>query len=119
MSTEMTVTDWPVAAAAGAKRSVLAEDLELDGDVTSLGPVEVLGKIRGAVRAPDVLISAEGQVDGHVSAINLSVFGTIDGTIMAKAVLLCGSARVQADITHELITIETGAQFDGNLKRKR
>jgi cytoskeletal protein CcmA (bactofilin family) len=119
MSMEMTVTNWPVAATAGAKRSVLADDLELDGDVTSLGPVEVLGKIRGAVRAPDVLIAAGGRVDGQVAAHNLSVFGTINGTITAKSVLLCGSAQVQADITHDLITIDTGAQFDGSLRRKR
>lgn len=118
MSTEMTVTDWP-AAATGAKPSVLAEDLELDGDVTSQGPVEILGRVRGAVRAPDVLISAGGQVLGHVAALNLSVLGTVEGTIAAKAVVLAGSAQVRADITHDLITIETGAQFDGSLKRKR
>ena len=118
MGTEMTVTDWPVVASGDAARSRLAEDLEIDGDVSSAGPVDILGRIVGTVRAPDVLISASGHVDGQVTALNLSVLGTIDGTIAAKSVSLSGSSRVKADITHEKITIEAGALFEGNLKRK-
>ncbi|MGV8987131.1 MAG: bactofilin family protein [Cypionkella sp.] len=112
------MTEWPIAAAGGAARSRLAEDLEIDGDVSSAGPVDIMGKITGTVRAPEVLVSAGGRVAGQVAALNLSVLGTIDGTIVAKTVSLSGSARVQADITHETITIETGAQFEGSLKRK-
>ena len=118
MGTEMTVTDWPVAAPGGAARSRLAEDLEIDGDVSSAGPVDILGRIVGTVRAPDVVISLSGRVAGQVTALSVSVLGTIDGTIAAKSVTLYGSSRVQADITHEAITIETGALFEGNLKRK-
>lgn len=102
----------------GAARSRLSEDLEIDGDVSSAGPVDILGRIVGKVRAPDVLISASGHVDGQLTTLNLSVLGTIDGTIAAKTVVLSGSSRVQADITHETIRIESGAQFEGSLKRK-
>ena len=116
MSMEVTTTDWP--AGIGARRSLLAEDLEIDGDVSSAGPVDITGKITGTVRAPDVVVSATGYVSGQVTALNLSVLGAINGIIEAKSVSLSGSARVQADITHELITIETGAQFEGSLKRK-
>jgi cytoskeletal protein CcmA (bactofilin family) len=118
MGTEMTVTDWPVAASSGAARSELAEDLEIDGDVTSSGPVDILGKITGSVRAPDVLISANGRVAGRVTALQVSVLGTVDGSIAAQSVSLAGSSRVHADITHETIIIETGAAFEGSLKRK-
>lgn len=118
MGTEMTVTNWPVAAPGGAARSRFAEDLEIDGDVSSAGPVDILGRIVGTVRAPDVLISASGRVAGQVTALNLSVLGTIDGTIAEKSVSLSGSSHVQADITHEAITVETGALFEGSLKRK-
>lgn len=118
MATEVTVTDWPTAAPGGAARSRIAEDLEIDGDISSTGPVDILGRIVGTVRSPDLLISANGRVAGQVTALNLSVLGTIDGTIAAKSVTLYGSSRVQADITHETITIETGALFEGNLKRK-
>lgn len=110
--------DWPTTALGSATRSRLAEDLEIDGDVSSSGPVDIPGRITGTVRAPDVLVSTSGRVAGQVMALNLSVLGTIEGAIVAKSVSLSGSSRVQADINHETITIETGAQFEGSLKRK-
>ena len=118
MSMEMTTTDWPVAAPVGAQCSLLAEDLEIDGDVSSAGPVDITGKVIGTVRAPDVVICATGCVLGQVTARSLSVLGKINGAIDAKFVVLCGSAQVSADIAHQLITIETGAQFEGSLKRR-
>ncbi len=68
----MTVTDWPVASPVGAQRSLLAESVEIDGDVSSAGPVDITGKITGTARAPDVLISATAHVVGHVKALNIS-----------------------------------------------
>ncbi len=118
MGTEMTKAEWPIAAANSAARSHLAEDLEIDGDVNTTGPIDVMGKITGTLTAPEVLVSATGRIAGQVTALDISVLGTIDGTIAAKSVLLSGSARVQADITHETIAVETGADFEGRLKRK-
>lgn len=117
MTTEMTVTDWPVAAPGGAARSRLAEDLEIDGVVISSGPIDVLGGITGAVRAPDVLIAAGGRIEGQVTALALTVLGSLDGTVVAKTVSLAASAQVQADISYELISIEAGARFEGSLRR--
>ncbi|OYU37422.1 MAG: cell shape determination protein CcmA [Pseudorhodobacter sp. PARRP1] len=118
MGTEMTMAEWPIAAANSAARSRLAEDLEIDGDVTTTGPIDVMGKITGSLTAPEVLLLATGRIAGQVTALDISVLGTIDGTLAAKSVLLSGSARVQADITHETIAVEAGAQFEGRLKRK-
>ena len=112
------MAEWPMAAANSAAPSRLAEDLEIDGDVSTTGPIQVMGKITGSLTAPDVIVSATGRIEGQVTALEISVLGTIDGTIAAKSVLLTGSARVQADITHEAINVETGAQFEGRLKRK-
>ena len=88
--------------------------MEIDGDVSTTGPIDVMGSLT----APEVLVSVTGRIAGQVTALDISVLGTIDGTIAAKSVLLSGSARVQADITHETIAVEAGAQFEGRLKRK-
>ena len=90
----------------------MAEDLEIDGDVSSSGPIDVTGKITGSVRDSDVLVTAAGRVSGHVTALNLFIHGTIDGTIEARTVTLSSAAKVQANITHDLMTMETGARFE-------
>lgn len=118
MNKEMTMTDWPDAAPEGATRSLLAEDLVIDGEVSSSGPIDVTGKITGSVRASDVLVTAAGRVSGRITAQNVFVHGSVDGTIEARAVTLSSTAKVQADITHDLMTMETGARFEGRMKRR-
>lgn len=99
---------WPDPAGANARRSVLAHDLVVEGDVTSSGPVDVQGKITGSVRAPDLVIAGSGRVEGSVVANDLSVLGAVSGTISARNLQLAPSAVVHADISHERIAVEAG-----------
>jgi cytoskeletal protein CcmA (bactofilin family) len=110
---------WPEPAKSSARRSVLASDLVIEGDITSSGPVDVQGIVSGQVRAPEIMIGVSGKIDGAVIAHALSVLGHISGTIDARNVSLSASAMVQADVTHERISIESGAHLEGQLKRLR
>lgn len=110
---------WPAPAKPGAQRSLLAEDLVIDGDVASTGPVEVRGKVRGQVSSPDLLISLTARIEGPALADALTVQGHVSGTVDARAVSLAASAVVHADIIHASISIEAGAEVEGQLKRVR
>lgn len=110
-------TKWPEPAKAGARRSILAADLVIEGDVTSIGPVDVQGRVAGQVKAPDILIAPTGAIDGTALAHDLAVQGHISGAVEAHTVSLSASAVIHADITHERIAIEAGAQIEGQLKR--
>lgn len=102
---------------AGARRSILAADLVVDGDVASTGPVDVQGRVAGQVKAPDILIAPTGAINGTALAHNLSVQGHISGSLETHTVSLSASAVIQADVTHERIATESGAQIEGQLKR--
>ncbi|MFT4148602.1 MAG: polymer-forming cytoskeletal protein [Paracoccaceae bacterium] len=110
-------TKWAEPAKAGARRSILAADLVIEGDVTSTGPVDVQGRVAGQVKAPEVLISPTGTIDGTALAHDLAVQGQISGAVEAHTVSLSASAVIQADVTHERIAIESGAEIEGQLKR--
>jgi cytoskeletal protein CcmA (bactofilin family) len=110
--------NWPDAAKANARRSVLASDLVVEGDVTSDGPVDVQGRIVGSARAPEVFVASTGRIEGAVTAHSLSVHGFISGSIEARHVQLSPSAVVRADVLHERIAIEAGAELEGRLQRK-
>jgi len=109
---------WPDPAGADVGRSVFAPDLVVEGDVTSSGSIDVLGKVVGSLRAPEVFVAASGRVEGSVVAHDLVVFGAVAGTISARKVQLAPSAVVQADVIHERIAIEAGAELEGRLQRK-
>lgn len=109
---------WPDPASSNARGSVFAKDLVLDGDVTSSGPVDVQGSVVGSLRAPDIVVAASGRVEGSVIAHDLVVLGAVAGTISARNVQLSRGALVQADVIHERIAIEAGAELEGKLQRK-
>lgn len=112
------IPNWPEAAHANARRSLLAADLVIDGDVTSDGPVDVHGKIVGSASAPAVVVAATGRIEGRVSAHDLSVLGFVSGSASAHNVQLSSNAVVHADVLHERIVIEAGAILEGRLQRR-
>ncbi len=109
---------WPEPTGANLRRSVLAADLIVEGDVSSSGPVDVQGNVIGAVCAPVVAVSGSGRVEGAIRADDLTVLGVISGDILARQVRLAPSAVVHADVTHDRIVIEPGAELEGRLARK-
>lgn len=111
------IPSWPEAALANARRSLFAEDLVIEGDVSSDGPVDVHGKIVGSARAPEVVVAATGRIEGTVSAHDLSVLGFVSGSASARNVQLSPSAEVHADVLHERVVIEAGAVLEGRLQR--
>ena len=84
----------------------------IDGDVTSDGPVDVLGKIVGSASAPEVVVAATGRIEGTVSAHDLFVLGFVSGSVSARHVQLSLSAVVNADVLHERVVIEAGAVLE-------
>jgi cytoskeletal protein CcmA (bactofilin family) len=109
---------WPEAARAITPRSIIAGDLVIEGDATSEGPLDVHGKIIGSARAPEVVVATTGRVEGSVSAHDLTVLGFISGSVSARHVQLAPTAVVHADVLHERIAIEAGAELEGRLERR-
>jgi cytoskeletal protein CcmA (bactofilin family) len=109
---------WPDPASSHARRSVFAQDLVIEGDATSSGPIEVQGNVVGSLRAPEITVAGSGRVEGSVVAHDLVVLGAVSGRVSARNVQLAPSAVVQADVTHARIAIEAGAELEGRLQRK-
>mgnify|MGYP003563596479 FL=1 len=109
---------WPDPVSPNARRSIFAQDLVVEGDATSSGPIEVQGNVVGSLRAPEITVAGSGRVEGSVAAHDLSVLGAVSGTISARNVQLAPSAMVHADVIHERIAIEAGAELEGRLQRK-
>lgn len=100
--------------------SVIAHDITIMGDISGDGELHVDGVIRGDVRVARLSIGETGHIEGTVIAEALENRGRIVGSITAKQVRLMGSCFVDGDITHEQLTMESGAFFQGrSLKFQR
>lgn len=97
--------------------SVIANNVNVLGNLVSDGILDIDGQIDGNVRAEIVTLRPNGRIRGDLMAAEVFVHGTVDGLIKAQAVNLFSSAVVHGTIMHETITVEDGAQVDGKLKR--
>jgi cytoskeletal protein CcmA (bactofilin family) len=57
-------------------------------------------------------------VEGDVVGEELTIGGTVKGTIHASRVKLNSTAVVEADIFHRSLSIEENARFEGSSKRE-
>ena len=94
-------------------KSILAADLRITGEISSLGQIEILGEVDGNVAARGLVVGTEGRVSGTVSADTVEVKGVLSGSVKSQTFALRASAEVQADVTYTTLTIESGAQIEG------
>ncbi len=99
--------------------SVLGADLSITGDVVSAGPVRLDGRLEGDIRAPHLTVGAGARVSGRIEAELARIDGTVSGNLDVRDVLLSETAKVTGDILHQNLSIEFGAQVEGNFKRRQ
>ena len=100
--------------------SVIGDDVTITGSITGQGELHLDGTVRGEVTVERLSIGETGQVEGNVTAETVDIRGKLTGTISAKQVKLYGTAHVDGDITHEQLSMEPGAYFQGrSLKFQR
>lgn len=96
-----------------SSKSILAADLRITGEISSLGQIDILGEVDGNVAARALVVGTEGRVSGTVSADTVEVKGVLSGSVKSQTFALRASAEVQADVTYTTLTIESGAQIEG------
>lgn len=103
---------------AGDKATVIQRDLVVTGAVMTDGMVELHGKLTGDLFAKRVLIGPGALLKGDIVAENVEVAGEIDGRVTARLVRLAPTARIKGAILHQRLSIDDGAEFEGNVLRK-
>ena len=103
---------------ATVKPSVITEGLHVTGNLASGGELLVDGSVTGDIHVRGLTIGASGKVEGKVVAEEITVSGTVDGQISAKTVTIGRTARVTGDVLHDVLSIESGAEFQGRCQRR-
>ncbi len=98
--------------------SVLSSDLTIKGNVTTTGDIQIEGMVEGDIRAHLLTVGETATVKGECIADDVVVNGRVVGCVRGLKVRLTASARVEGDIIHKTIAIESGAHFEGSVKRE-
>ena len=95
--------------------SLVGAGTTIEGKISTEGSIRIDGKLIGEVRAKaNAAIGSAGNVEGSVTAKNISVSGRVKGTVTASEKLILESKSVmQGDIRAARLVIDEGAMFDG------
>lgn len=100
--------------------SLFAQGLTIRGDVVGDVEVHLDCAVLGDVKVGKLIVGPNARIEGSIVAQAIEIHGLVIGSVTAQAVRLHGTARVDGDITHEQLAMETGAEFQGrSLKFRR
>lgn len=100
-----------------ATPTILSRDLKIEGDITSLGLIEIEGAIKGTIRGNVVIIRENGVVEGDLIAESLNIRGNFLGNIRAKTISVSSKAVINGVIEYQTLCVEDGASIDGQFKK--
>jgi cytoskeletal protein CcmA (bactofilin family) len=113
--------DIPAAGAAPKPKpapSILSSDLVVKGNMKTTGDIQIEGMIDGDIRAHLLTVGEGATVKGEIVADDVVVNGRVIGRVRGLKVRLTSTARVEGDIIHKTIAIESGAHFEGSVQRQ-
>ncbi|WP_147125154.1 bactofilin family protein [Shimia ponticola] len=98
--------------------SILSSDLHVQGNLRTTGDIQVEGTVEGDIRAHLLTVGEGATIKGECMADDVVVNGRIIGRVRGLKVRLTSTARVEGDIIHKTIAIESGAHFEGSVQRQ-
>jgi cytoskeletal protein CcmA (bactofilin family) len=100
----------------GGAPSIISSELVVRGTLISAGDVQIEGKVDGDIRATSLVVGDKAVIVGDLYAEECIVRGRVEGSIRARKVQLCATCRVEGNILHEALSVESGAFFEGNCR---
>jgi len=96
-------------------RVSLGPDAEVTGKLSFATPTRIEGKLKGEVRATDLLvIGPQAVVQANVHAAKLVVLGEVRGQVEgASRVEICAGGKLYGDIETKSLVVQEGATFEG------
>ena len=102
-----------------SEASVFGSDLVIRGNIEGAGEIQLYGRTFGDVKVERLLVGESAELEGAIDAVVVEVLGRVTGPITARQVVLMPSARVDGDITYDVLQIHAGALVEGQCTRMK
>lgn len=107
------------AAPVSKPQSMIGSGLLIDGNILGNSDLLLDGTVRGDVKVAHLIVGESGNIEGKVEAESIEIRGRVVGSVQGKHVRLLASAYVEGDITHDQLSIDVGAFFQGRCQQNR
>jgi cytoskeletal protein CcmA (bactofilin family) len=98
--------------------TILAEDIEFEGELEYHGSLLIKGSFRGEIRSQgDLYIKDSAVIEASVTADRIAVHGRIKGDVKAeKRIELFDTSRVEGSIDTPDLVMQSGCRFNGSCR---
>ncbi len=93
--------------------SFIGPDLTINGQIKAKGDVRIDGQVHGNVSAGRIVVGRSANIEGSLAAKDVTISGTIRGTVRGENLRLGPTSWVEAEMFHNSLVIEQGCQFEG------
>lgn len=97
--------------------STLGHGMTITGNIVCEGSAQIFGRVIGDIQASQVMIGDTAQIEGNITAQDVSIQGVFKGTIRGDVVKLKGSATVDGEVFSKSLTVEENVKFEGVSRR--
>lgn len=98
--------------------SFIGPETVVSGNIATEAQLHVDGRIDGDVKCAQLIQGIAGVIAGNIDAEEARIAGTIEGTVVARTLIVEASARILGDVAYETVSIDAGAQIEGRLARR-
>jgi len=100
-----------------ATPSLISADLKVVGNLESDGDLQIDGNVQGDIKSRSVTVGESANVKGGIVADTARICGTVTGKVQASSVTVAKGAKVKGDIIQQTLSIEAGAEIEGQIRR--
>ena len=100
-----------------ATPSLISADLRVVGNLESDGDLQIDGIVQGDIKTRSVTVGESAKVKGSIVAETARICGAVTGKVQASSVTVAKGANVKGDIVQQTLSIEAGAEIEGQIRR--
>jgi cytoskeletal protein CcmA (bactofilin family) len=119
---EPQVAAAPVASAAKIDRTIIGDQIFIEGIIRGKEDLLIEGSVKGSIemKANHLMVGSKGQVDAEVNAANVTIGGKLVGNVNATGkVEITKAADFNGEIKAKSISVEDGAYLKAVIELER
>ena len=99
----------------------IGKSISIKGDVLGEEDTVIEGRVEGRIELKNhhLTIGANGDVQGEVSAKQVTIVGRVSGNVVAsERIELRDSGRLEGDLNTDRLLVQEGSQINGKISMK-
>ena len=97
--------------------SVISKSVNINGDITNGGLIEIEGNVEGNISADTVTIREGGIIKGNINCKVLNIKGNFNGNARSEKINIADTAIINGLLEYNFLSADYGANINCELKR--